>query len=100
MTKAKADELGIKTYSDLAAKSGELKLGGPPEFPERQDTMGLLAAYGFDPKVTGHHFVQLDTRSLRYDASQNRQNGRVRGFGTDGQSHRISMTPRDAHQRF
>ena len=43
-TKAIADQYGLKTYSDLVAKAAELRLGGPAEFPERQDTKGLEAA--------------------------------------------------------
>lgn len=85
MTQAKADELGIKTYSDLVAQSGTLRLGGPPEFPEREDTKGLVAAYAFDPKLIGENFVQLDTGSLRYEALQSGEIDVVVAFGTDGQ---------------
>ena len=91
MTKAKADELGIKTYSDLAKQSGTLKLGGPPEFPERQDTQGLVAAYGFDPKFTGENFVQLDTGTLRYDSLQQGDIDVVVAFGTDGQINGLGL---------
>jgi osmoprotectant transport system substrate-binding protein len=85
MTRARADELGVKTYSDLVAQSATLRLGGPPEFPERQDTMGLVAAYGFDPAFTGENFVQLDTGSLRYEALEKGDIDVVVAFGTDGQ---------------
>lgn len=67
MTRAKAEELGIRTYSDLVPQSGTLRLGGPPEFPEREDTKGLVETYGFDPKFTGENFMQYDTGTLRYE---------------------------------
>ncbi|MEN9933724.1 MAG: hypothetical protein RLZZ387_303 [Chloroflexota bacterium] len=91
MTQARADELGIKTYSDLAAQSAELRLGGPPEFPERQDTQGLVAAYGFDPAFTGDNFVQLDTGTLRYEALQSGEIDVVVAFGTDGQINGLGL---------
>jgi osmoprotectant transport system substrate-binding protein len=91
MTQAKADELGIKTYSDLVAQSGTLKLGGPPEFPERQDTAGLVEAYGFDAAFTGANFVQLDTGALRYEALQNGDIDVVVAFGTDGQINGLGL---------
>lgn len=81
MTKARADELGIKTYSDLFAKSGELVLGGPPEFLGREDTKGLQEAYG------GFEFSdvkQLDP-GLRYQALQDAQVDVIVAFSTDGQ---------------
>ena len=40
-TTAIAQQYGLKTYSDLAAKAAELRLGGPAEFPDRVDTAGL-----------------------------------------------------------
>jgi osmoprotectant transport system substrate-binding protein len=91
MTQAKADELGVKTYSDLAAQTGTLKLGGPPEFPEREDTKGLVTAYGFDPAFTGANFVQLDTGTLRYEALQNGEIDVVVAFGTDGQINGLGL---------
>jgi osmoprotectant transport system substrate-binding protein len=91
MTQAKADELGITSYSDLVAQSGTLRLGGPPEFPERQDTQGLVEAYGFDPAFTGANFVQLDTGALRYEALQNGDIDVVVAFGTDGQINGLNL---------
>jgi osmoprotectant transport system substrate-binding protein len=81
MTKARATELGIATYSDLAQKAGDLVLGGPPEFLEREDTKGLMQAYG------GFNFKevrQLDP-GLRYQALLDGQIDVVVAFGTDGQ---------------
>jgi osmoprotectant transport system substrate-binding protein len=81
MTKARADELGIKTYSDLFAKSQDLVLGGPPEFLGREDTKGLQEAYsGFKFKDVR----QLDP-GLRYQALNDGQIDVVVAFSTDGQ---------------
>lgn len=80
-TKAVADKYGIKTYSDLAAKAGELRLGGPAEFAEREDGLkGLQTAYGgFQFK----EFKQLGTGPLRYDGLKNGEVDVVVVFTTD-----------------
>jgi osmoprotectant transport system substrate-binding protein len=81
MTKARAAELGIATYSDLSQKAGDLVLGGPPEFLEREDTKSLIETYG------GFNFKevrQLDP-GLRYQALLDGQIDVVVAFGTDGQ---------------
>jgi osmoprotectant transport system substrate-binding protein len=82
-TKDVSDKYGITTYSDLAAKAGDLRLGGPAEFAEREDGIkGLQKAYGgFQFK----EFNQLGTGSLRYEALKNGQVDVVVAFGTDGQ---------------
>ena len=82
-TKDVSEKSGIKTYSDLSAKAGELRLGGPAEFAERADGIkGLQQAYGgFQFK----EFRQLGTGSLRYEALKNGQIDVVVAFGTDGQ---------------
>jgi osmoprotectant transport system substrate-binding protein len=82
MTKERAQELGITTYSDLSEKAGELVLGGPPEFFEREDGLqALQEAYGgFEFQDTR----QLDP-GLRYQALQDGQIDVVVAFGTDGQ---------------
>lgn len=82
-TKDVSEKYGIKTYSDLAAKAAELRLGGPAEFAEREDGIKeLQKAYGgFQFK----EFKQLGTGSLRYEALKNGQVDVVVAFGTDGQ---------------
>jgi len=82
-TRDVSEKYGITTYSDLAAKAGELRLGGPAEFAEREDGVkGLQKAYGgFQFK----EFRQLGTGSLRYEALKNGQVDVVVAFGTDGQ---------------
>ena len=53
------DKYGFKTLSDLAAKSGEIVLGGPPEFQTRGGLglQGLQTSYGAKFK----EFKPLDT---------------------------------------
>ncbi|MDR7419684.1 MAG: glycine betaine ABC transporter substrate-binding protein [Armatimonadota bacterium] len=82
-TKEVSETFGVTTYSELAAKAPELRLGGPAEFAEREDGIkGLQKAYGgFQFK----EFIQLGTGSLRYEALKNRQVDVVVAFGTDGQ---------------
>lgn len=82
-TKEVSEKSGVKTYSELATKAGELRLGGPAEFAERADGIkGLQQAYGgFQFK----EFKQLGTGSLRYEALKNGQVEVVVAFGTDGQ---------------
>jgi len=81
VTQATADKYGLKTYSDLAAKSSELVFGGPAEFAEREDGIkGLATAYGgFVPK----ELKQLGTGPLRYDALKNGDIDVVVVFTTD-----------------
>ncbi len=82
MTTKRANELGIKTYTDLAQKASNLVIGGPPELFERPDGLpGLQKAYG------GFNFKekkQLDA-GLRYPALQSGQVDVIRAFSTDGQ---------------
>src|SRR5919202_675554 len=77
MTKKRADELGIKTYTDLSKKADQLVVGGPPEFYAREDGLpGLQKAYGgFKFKAT----KQLDP-GLRYQALKAGQIDVVRAF--------------------
>jgi osmoprotectant transport system substrate-binding protein len=82
VTKAVAEQYGLKTFSDLAAKSAELRLGGPPEFQDREDTKGLYKEYG--DAFKWKEYKQLDTGSLRYDALKNGDVDVVVAFSTDG----------------
>jgi osmoprotectant transport system substrate-binding protein len=50
VTRATARRLSLRTTSDLAAVAGRLRLGGPPECPERPYCLeGLSAVYGLSP---------------------------------------------------
>ncbi|MDQ7859337.1 MAG: glycine betaine ABC transporter substrate-binding protein [Armatimonadota bacterium] len=89
---------GIRTYSDLAAKAGELRLGGPAEFAEREDGIkGLQRAYG---GFVFKEFRQLGTGSLRYEALKNGQVDVVVAFGTDGQISGLGLVLLEDDKRF
>jgi osmoprotectant transport system substrate-binding protein len=82
MTESRAAELGISTFSDLAAQAGDLVLAGPPEFAEREDGLpGLQATYG------GYEFsdyLAVDF-GLRYPTLMSGDADVVVAFGTDGE---------------
>lgn len=62
MTKAKADALGIKSLSDLAAKGKDLKLGGPADCETNAFCIpGLKKVYGLD--LSGK-FQALETSAV------------------------------------
>ena len=59
MTKAKSEELGITSLSDLASKGASLKLGGPSDCETNAFCIpGLQRVYGVD---MSKNFVSLDT---------------------------------------
>ncbi|MBE9078800.1 glycine/betaine ABC transporter [Romeria aff. gracilis LEGE 07310] len=82
MTQERADELDVKTVSDLSTKAGELKLGTDREFPTRADGLvGLQEVYG------GFNFddvVVLDA-GLLYAGLEENEIDVTTGYGTDGQ---------------
>ena len=58
VTRAAASELGLRTISDLSGRSEEMKLGGPPECPDRPlCLLGLERSYG----LRFAEFVPLDS---------------------------------------
>lgn len=82
MTKERAAELGITTFSDMVAHADELVLIGPPEFVEREDGIpGLKRVYG------DFEFADILTvdPGLRYQALLNGEADVVVAFGTDGE---------------
>ncbi|MDR5684279.1 MAG: glycine betaine ABC transporter substrate-binding protein [Armatimonadota bacterium] len=82
-TREVSERYEIRTYSDLARRASELRLGAPAEFAEREDGIkGLQQAYG---GFRFKEFRQLGTGSLRYEALVNGQVDVVVAFGTDGQ---------------
>lgn len=82
MTRAKADELGIKTISDMAAKASSLILVGPPEFQAREDGLpGIQKAYG-DFQLKEYKAVDP---GLRYKAIVDGEADVAVAFGTDGE---------------
>jgi osmoprotectant transport system substrate-binding protein len=83
VTQDTATKYSLKTFSDLAGKASELRLGGPAEFPERDDNKAMDKIYGgFIGKFK--EFKQLGTGTLRYDALKNGDVDVIVGFGTDG----------------
>lgn len=82
MTRDRASELGITTFSDMVAHADELVLIGPPEFVEREDGIpGLKRVYG------DFEFADILTvdPGLRYQALLNGEADVVVAFGTDGE---------------
>lgn len=80
MKKETAEKYGIKTYSDLAKHSGELKLGAEYDFYEREDGYpGLKVKYGFDFKEK----EEIDI-GLKYQAIGNDLVDVINIFSTDG----------------
>ncbi len=82
MTRERASDLGITTFSDMVAHADELILIAPPEFVEREDGIpGLKRVYG--------DFEFADTLTvdpgLRYQALLNGEADVVVAFGTDGE---------------
>jgi osmoprotectant transport system substrate-binding protein len=97
-TKAVSEQHSFKTFSELAMKASDLRLGGPAEFAEREDGIkGLQKAYGgFQFK----EFKQLGTGSLRYEALQNGQVDVVVAFSTDGQISGLGLVLLQDDKRF
>lgn len=82
MTRERAAELGITTFSDMVANADQLVLIGPPEFAEREDGIpGLKAVYG---DFEFANFLPVDP-GLRYQALLNGEADVVVAFGTDGE---------------
>ncbi len=82
MTKTRAAELGITTFSDMVANADQLVLIGPPEFAEREDGVpGLKRVYG---DFEFADFLTVDP-GLRYQALLNGEADVVVAFGTDGE---------------
>jgi glycine betaine/choline ABC-type transport system substrate-binding protein len=80
MPKELSDELGIKTYSDLAARGTDLTFGAEFDFFEREDGFpGLVSTYGFDFKDTS----ELDI-GLKYEAIGQGEVDVINVFSTDG----------------
>lgn len=81
LTKAKADELGVKSIEDLKGKSDQLTFGGPPEWKTRASGLpGLKKVYGLEFKA----FRPLDAGGpLTVQALKNGQVDAADLFTTD-----------------
>jgi glycine betaine/choline ABC-type transport system substrate-binding protein/ABC-type proline/glycine betaine transport system permease subunit len=81
MTQKKADELGIKSISDLKGKESKLTLAGPPECRQRPDcALGLKTVYG----LNFGKFITVDL-AKRHEVLTNGQADVSLVFTTDGQ---------------
>ena len=79
--KEAAEEYGLKTFSDLAAASGNLIFGGNPDYMEREDGYPMICeAYGMEFKGT----VDVDI-ALKYQAMANQEIDVTNAFTTDAQ---------------
>jgi osmoprotectant transport system substrate-binding protein len=77
-----AQQHNLKTLSDLAKVSKQLKIGAGPEFADRADGLpGLKAKYGMEFA----EFKQFGALALRYDALTSKQVDVANGFATDWQ---------------
>ncbi len=82
MTRTRAEELGITTLSDMAAKASQLVMIGPPEFQAREDGLpGLQAVYG---NFRLKEYKAVDP-GLRYRGLVNGEADVAVAFGTDGE---------------
>jgi len=80
MKKELAEQLGVETYSDLAAVSADLNLGAEYDFYEREDGYpGLESTYGFE---FGEK-TELDI-GLKYQSITSDEVDVINVFSTDG----------------
>ena len=80
VTQETADELGLETYTDLAAVAGQLTFGGPPECAEFPACIpGLRDTYG----IEFADFVPLDAGPPIFEALSNGDIDVARVFSTD-----------------
>lgn len=80
MKKDKAEDMGIETFSDLGAKSSDLKFGAEYDFYERDDGFPQLS------EIYGLNFQdkkEIDI-ALKYKAIEEGQVDVINAFSTDG----------------
>ena len=96
MKKDLAEQLNIKSYSDLAAASGDLTFGAEHDFFEREDGLiGLNNTYGMDFKKE----VGMDI-GLKYQAVNSGQVDVINIFSTDGKLEEYNMLVLDDDLNF
>lgn len=82
VTQETSDRLGLTKVSQLVELAPQLRVGGAPEFYERQDGLpGLISTYG---DMAFAEEVQVDS-GLRYQALLDGDIDVVVAYGTDGQ---------------
>lgn len=83
-----AEELGLKTYSDLAAHASDLSFGADPEFFERGDGFDALAeAYGYE--FAAKKNIDPD---LQYTAAKDGEIDIITAFSTDARIDQYNLT--------
>ncbi|MCJ7842728.1 glycine/betaine ABC transporter substrate-binding protein [Lederbergia sp. NSJ-179] len=91
-----AEELGIKTYSDLAKHSSKLSFGSDPEFFERGD--------GYDALVKEYNYdfakqVNIDP-DLMYTAAKDAEIDVITAFSTDARIKQYNLTVLEDDKNF
>jgi osmoprotectant transport system substrate-binding protein len=97
MKQDEADQMGVKTLSDLSAKAGDLILATTQEFTEREDGLpGLQKAYG------GFNFKEVRAMDpgLKYTGLNEGDVDVTTCFGTDGQIAAYNLVVLDDDKRF
>ena len=87
MRAARARELGVATFSALAARSPELVIGADYEFLARPEWRALVSAYGFAFRAAR----SMDP-SLMYQAVAQGQVDVISAFSTDGRIAALGLT--------
>ncbi|EIT85830.1 glycine betaine/L-proline ABC transporter permease/glycine betaine/L-proline-binding protein [Fictibacillus macauensis ZFHKF-1] len=88
VTKDTYEKLGIKTVSDLQAKSSQVTFGAPTDFYERPEGMkGLMKAY---PDLSFKDKKSLDA-NLMYSAVKDEKVDMITAFTTDGRIKRYNL---------
>ena len=96
MKRELAEELGVETYSDLAAVSDQLIFGAEHDFYEREDGFpGIESTYGFDFKSTAGMDI-----GLKYQAIDSGEVDVINIFSTDGKLEEYDMVVLEDDQLF
>lgn len=89
VTAETAEELGVKTLSDLQDQAEEMSIGAPATFYEREDGYnGFTDLYGYTFGKT----VSLD-EDVMYTAIKNGEVDLITGFSTDPRIEQFDLTP-------
>jgi osmoprotectant transport system permease protein len=79
MRRDRAEQLGVKTLADLAAKSSQLTMGGDLEFFSRPEWASVVKAYGLDFKAKRQF-----QPTFMYRALESREADVISAFSSDG----------------
>jgi osmoprotectant transport system permease protein len=94
--RATADSLGLRTLSDLARVSTQLRAGFTPDFIGRPDGLpGLTSTYGIRPRV-----VRSLVPAVKYQALAEGAVDVVDGYSTDGLIRRYNLVVLSDDKRF